>query len=85
MELKAMGMGLKEIQLMFELKKAFGCGDKQLIAEVVLHLTDHLAALRQAEELLHRRRLNLENELKQVEQLLAPAPLSPTTGMASDA
>lgn len=69
-ELKTMGLGLKDIQLLFELKKAFGCGDKTLIQQTIVHLTEHLNSLRQEEELLQQRRLKLERELEQVKRIL---------------
>lgn len=71
MELKSMGMGLKDIQLLFELKRAFGCGDETLVREIIVHLTNHLEALRQEEEVLRERRLKLEQELEQVKRILA--------------
>jgi DNA-binding transcriptional MerR regulator len=70
MELKSMGMGLKDIQLLFDLKRAFGCGDKMLVREVIVRLTDHLEALRQEEVVLRQRRIKLEQELEQVKRIV---------------
>lgn len=70
MELKWMGLSLKDIQLLFDLKRALGCGEEGLMREVVLHLTDHLEMLRKEEELLRERRLMLEKQLEEVKQLL---------------
>lgn len=63
-ELKSMGMGLKEIQLLFAMKSAFGCGDQTLVAKAILHLNDHLTTLRQEEADLHVRIQRLEEQLE---------------------
>lgn len=74
-ELKALGLGLKEIQLLFELKAAYGCGDQRLIQEVTAQLSDHLAALRREEAELRQRIENLEGQLQLLQQVAGtPAP-----------
>lgn len=70
MELKDYGISLKEIQIIFNLKHAFGCGDKQLVAKLYNQLTNHLDVLRQEEEEIHRRRINLHNQIESIKGLL---------------
>lgn len=69
-ELKNFGLTLKEIQLIFNLKNALGCGDKQLVEQVFEQLSNHLQALQQAEEEIKNRRIKLNNVVKQLEDLL---------------
>lgn len=70
MELKAMGMSLKDIQLLFELKEALGCGDHALLRDVTLILSQHLNSLQQEEEILRQRRLRLQEQLEQINRVL---------------
>ena len=69
-ELKDFGFTLKDIQLIFNLKEALGCGDKQLIDQVFLRLSNHLYSLQQAEEEIKNRRIKLKNVISQLEELL---------------
>ncbi|WP_400243253.1 MerR family transcriptional regulator [Niallia sp. JL1B1071] len=69
-ELKEYGFTLKDIQLIFSLKQALGCGDKQLIGQVYQVLTSQLDKLLQEEEELRERRLILENEVKKLKDLI---------------
>ena len=69
-ELKDYGLTLKEIQMLFNLKQAFGCGDKQLITQFIENLTDHLEKLRQEEQEIHNRRIMLENEIGNLKELI---------------
>ncbi|KIL34384.1 6-phosphogluconolactonase [Cohnella kolymensis] len=70
LELKGMGLSLKDIQLLFDLKRAIGCGEQGLVREVILHLTNHLEMLRNEEDLLRERRMKLEKQLEEVKLLL---------------
>jgi len=74
LELKSMGLGLKEVQLLFALKRAVGCGDPQLLTQTVSHLSDHLASLRDQEAELRVRIAQLEMQLAQVKQALTEKP-----------
>ncbi|KQL51470.1 6-phosphogluconolactonase [Heyndrickxia shackletonii] len=69
-EFKSLGLSLKEIQLLFKLKHSFGCGDSQFINEVVIQLTNHLEVLRQEEEEIKNRRIQLEKQLDEIKELL---------------
>ncbi len=69
-ELKEYGLSLKDIQFIFDLKEAHQCGDKKLIHQVVEQLADHVNNLRKEEEELRRRRIALENKLKEIEDVL---------------
>ena len=69
-ELKEYGLSLKEIQIIFKLKRAFQCGDKELVSQVFEKLTEHLDILRREEEALHKRRISLENQINEIKELL---------------
>lgn len=69
-ELKEYGFTLKDIQLIFSLKQALGCGDKHLIRQVYQVLTNQLDKLLKEEEELRERRLILENEVKKLKDLI---------------
>ncbi|WP_312092690.1 MerR family transcriptional regulator [Niallia sp.] len=69
-ELKEYGFSLKDIQLIFSLKQALDCGDKQLIGQVYQVLTSQLDKLLQEEKEIKERRLILENEVKKLKGLL---------------
>ena len=69
-ELKGYGLKLKEIQIIFNLKEAFHCGDKELINQVFGQLTGQLDRLRKQEEEISKRRIMLENELEKIRDLI---------------
>ncbi|WP_410770947.1 MerR family transcriptional regulator [Fontibacillus sp. BL9] len=69
-ELKEYGLSLKDIQILFDLKRAFHCGDQNFITQVYDKLTAHVNDLRQQEEELHSRRIKLENELTAIRGLI---------------
>ncbi|ONG93195.1 6-phosphogluconolactonase [Bacillus cereus] len=69
-ELKEMGLSLKDIQLLFELKGLLGCGDKKLIDEVVAKLTNHADSLLLEEENIRNRRIQLQKKLSEIKKLL---------------
>lgn len=69
-ELKEMGLSLKDIQLLFELKNSLGCGDKKLIDEVLDKLTNHIDFLRREEENIRKRRIQLQSKLEEIKKLL---------------
>lgn len=69
-KLKDFGLSLIEIQLIFELKNAFGCGDKKLVKQVLNQLTNQLEVLRLKEEEIHKRRVLLHNEVEKIKELL---------------
>ena len=70
MEFKELGLSLKEIQLIFKLKHAFGCGDSRFTNEVFTQLTNHLEVLRQEEEEIKNRRIQLEKLLDELKGLI---------------
>lgn len=69
-ELKGYGLTLKEIQIIFNFKDAYHCGDKELINQVFGQMTSHLNRLRQEEEELTKRRITLENEVEKLRGLI---------------
>ncbi|WP_053217881.1 MerR family transcriptional regulator [Virgibacillus senegalensis] len=69
-ELKEYGLTLREIQIIFNLKEAYNCGDKELINQVFGQLTGHLNRLRNEEEDLCKRRKTLENEIEKIRDLI---------------
>ncbi|MGE7889320.1 MerR family transcriptional regulator [Bacillus cereus] len=69
-ELKEMGLSLKDIQLLFELKGLLGCGDKKLIDEIVAKLTNHVDSLLLEEENIRNRRIQLQKKLSEIKKLL---------------
>ena len=69
-ELKEYGLTLKEIQIIFNFKYAYQCGDKELINQVFGQLTSQLNKLRQEEEDLIKRRITLENEVEKLRDLI---------------
>lgn len=69
-ELKDYGLSLKEIQIIFKLKQAFECGNKELVTHVFNQLTGHLNALQLEEEEIRNRRIKLENEINKLKQFL---------------
>ncbi|MCH1624849.1 MerR family transcriptional regulator [Ferdinandcohnia quinoae] len=69
-ELKSMGLSLKDIQLLFELKKALGCGDHMLVKEVYHQLKNHVEKFRQEEEEIYHRRTQLQQEVEKLRAFL---------------
>ncbi|GIN85208.1 hypothetical protein J6TS2_15940 [Heyndrickxia sporothermodurans] len=69
-ELKKMGFSLKDIQLIFQLKKTLGCGNKDLVYNVYTQLNEHLSTLKKEEWALQNRRKMLEHEIEQLKQHL---------------
>lgn len=69
-ELKSFGLNLKDIQLIFQLKLAYGCGDKQLVNQLFSQLRSHLEVVKKEEFEIKRRRMLLEEEIKQLQELL---------------
>lgn len=70
LELKLLGLSLRDIQLLFEVKKAVGCGDKRLIEGVVNQLETHLDILHKEETELSNRRKQLEDQIVQIKNIL---------------
>ena len=69
-ELQNYGLSLKDIQLIFELKNTYQCGDIELIKKTVDTLTSHLEQLKKEEEDIHKRRILLEQELKDLQEYI---------------
>lgn len=63
-ELKEMGLSLKDIQLLFELKEKVGCGQAELFQGLYKKLIDQLDAVQKEEEILRRRKQALETQAK---------------------
>lgn len=69
-ELKSFGFSLNDIQLIFQLKFAYGCGNQQMVHQLFAQLASHLEVVKKEEIEIKRRRILLEDELKQLEKLL---------------
>ncbi|WP_433750583.1 MerR family transcriptional regulator [Falsibacillus pallidus] len=65
-EMKDFGLALVDIQSLFKLKKALGCGDLRLMKEVLEQLEEHAEGLKMQEEELQARRLILVEELEEI-------------------
>ncbi|MDX8363033.1 MerR family transcriptional regulator [Cytobacillus sp. IB215316] len=71
MDLKSMGFSLKDIQLMFDLKRAYGCGNEKLITDVMKQLNNHIDVLKKEEEEILQRRIKLEEEIKMIDSYMS--------------
>ena len=69
-ELQNYGLSLKDIQLIFELKDNYQCGDIELIKKTADTLGNHLKQLKKDEEEIHKRRTLLEKELKVLKEYI---------------
>lgn len=68
-DMKDMGLTLKDIQLIFQLKQTLGCSSPELIQQVSVQLSQHLESIIKEEQQLHTRRVNLEEIIKELQQL----------------
>ncbi|GAA0608795.1 hypothetical protein GCM10009001_27700 [Virgibacillus siamensis] len=68
-DMKEMGMTLKDIQLIFQMKQSLGCRSPELIKSVKAQLKEHLASIIDEEQQLHKRRINLEETIKELQQI----------------
>ncbi|RDI45603.1 MerR family transcriptional regulator [Falsibacillus pallidus] len=66
LEMKDLGLALVEIQSLFKLKQALGCGDLGLLKQVLNQLEEYAEGLKKQEEDLKARRLILEEELDEI-------------------
>ncbi|RUT33357.1 MerR family transcriptional regulator [Paenibacillus zeisoli] len=71
MEMKSMGLELKEIQMIVSLKSERGCGSGALIEGVINKLTDQFTALLREEERLRQSRQAIEAVLHELRSLHA--------------
>lgn len=69
-ELKSFGFSLNDIQLIFQLKLAYGCGNQQMVHQLFAQLASQLEVVKKEDIEIKRRRILLEDELKQLEKLL---------------
>ncbi|TMU85815.1 MerR family transcriptional regulator [Bacillus sp. BHET2] len=69
-ELKEYGLSLSEIQLIFSLKDAYSCGDKELVNKVFDQLNIHLDTLQKEEAELRRRRIALEKQMEEIRDII---------------
>ncbi|MGG4170036.1 MerR family transcriptional regulator [Rossellomorea vietnamensis] len=69
-ELKEYGLSLNDIQLIFSLKDAYSCGDKELVNRVLEQMNRHVDLLKEEEKDLRRRRLALEKKVEAIRELL---------------
>lgn len=69
-KLKLAGLNLKDIQIIFDLKKTYGCGSIELANEVFKKLDAHVELLKEEEEKINRSRTQLESEIKSIKHML---------------
>ncbi len=69
-ECKTMGLSLKDIQFLFDLKQASQCGDKQFMTQVLNKLKNHIEVLKMEEDEIHNRRIKLQGEINNIELVL---------------
>ncbi|HJF31569.1 MAG TPA: MerR family transcriptional regulator [Sporosarcina psychrophila] len=68
-EMQSMGLSLKDIQAIFEIKRNDGCGSEQLIEGVLNSLNCELKLISEAEEELNKKRLLIQGLVKDLEEL----------------
>lgn len=68
-EMQSMGLALKDIQSIFDIKRSDGCGSGQLIAGVLGSLNSELGILHEAEEELKKKRLMIQGMMRELEKL----------------
>ena len=69
-EMKDMGLNLKDIQVIFEVKRNFGCGSPSLLSNIKQKLHHQLYALQEEEKEIKKKKLNLQETLKELDQLI---------------
>lgn len=68
-EMQAMGLTLKDIQAIFEIKRNDGCGSEQLLVGVLSSLGNELNLIYEAEEELKKKKLQIQEMMKSLETL----------------
>lgn len=68
-EMQSMGLSLKEIRAIFEIKRNDGCGSAQLIAGVLSSLDNELGLIYEAEEELKKKKFLVQGMMKNLEKL----------------
>jgi DNA-binding transcriptional MerR regulator len=69
-EMKALGMTLSDIQLIFELKKNLGCSTPELLTAAQHKFAEHLSHLEMEENKLRNRRLRMEEILNEIKNVM---------------
>lgn len=69
-EMQSMGLVLKEIQSIFEIKRSGGCGSPQLIVGVIGSLNNELGVLYEAEKELKKKKLMIQGMVEELEKLV---------------
>lgn len=68
-EMQSMGLSLKDIQAIFEIKRNNGCASEQLIAGVLNSLENGLGLIYEAEEELKKKKFLIQGMMKDLEKL----------------
>ncbi len=68
-EMQSMGLALKDIQTIFEIKRSDGCGSGQLIAGVLGSLNNELGIIYEAEKELKKKKSMIQGMMKELEKL----------------
>ena len=69
-EMQSMGLALKDIQSIFEVKRSGGCGSPQLIVGVLESLNNELDVIHEAEKELENKKLMIQGMMKELESLV---------------
>ena len=67
-EMQSMGLALKDIHSIFEIKRSDGCGSDQLIVGVLGSLNRELSLLNEAEKELKRKKSMIQGMMKELEK-----------------
>ncbi|HET7578642.1 MAG TPA: MerR family transcriptional regulator [Bacillales bacterium] len=68
-EMKQLGLTLKDIELIFQLKRTYGCGSPSLVQKVLGQFSVHLDSVKAEEKQIRRRRRQLEAVIKELEAI----------------
>lgn len=68
-EMQEMGLALKDIQAIFEIKRSDGCGSDQLISSVLGSLKNELGILHDAEEELKKKKFMIQGIVGDLKKL----------------
>ena len=69
-EMKSMGLALKDIQSIFEIKRSGGCGSHQLIVGVIGSLNNELSVIYEAEKELKKKKSMIQGMVEELEKLV---------------
>lgn len=69
-EMQSMGLALKDIQSIFDIKRSGGCGSAQLIAGVLGSLNNELDVIYEAEKELKKKKSMIQGMMEELERLV---------------